>query len=63
MNQIAVDMHILHEVAPVLKKTFNLNTNLPGTIDTWAVGFVDELDYISEAEMQNISLKASNQHP
>eukprot|EP00555_Chaetoceros_dichaeta_P012197 CAMPEP_0198261370 /NCGR_PEP_ID=MMETSP1447-20131203/10115_1 /TAXON_ID=420782 /ORGANISM="Chaetoceros dichaeta, Strain CCMP1751" /LENGTH=942 /DNA_ID=CAMNT_0043949269 /DNA_START=8 /DNA_END=2836 /DNA_ORIENTATION=- len=50
MNQIAVDMHILREVAPVLRKIFNLNTNLPGIIDTWGSGFVDELDYISEAE-------------
>jgi len=50
MNQIAVDMHILRVVASWLKRIFKLNTNLVGVIDTWGSGFVDELDYISEAE-------------
>jgi len=50
MNEIAVDMHILRVVAPWLKRIFKLNTNFVGIIDTWASGFVDELDYISEAE-------------
>ena len=50
MNQIALDMHFLRELAPWAKRTFNLNTDAEGTVDTWGVGFVDELDYISEAE-------------
>lgn len=49
MNQIALDMHLIREIAPVLKRTFNLNTDLVGTVDAWGLGFVDELDYISEA--------------
>ena len=49
MNQIALDMHLIREVAPVLKRTFNLNTDLVGVVDTWGSGFVDELDYIEEA--------------
>jgi len=50
MNQIALDMHLLRETAPVAKRTFNLNTDAAGTVDVWGLGFVDELDYISEAE-------------
>jgi len=50
MNQIALDMHLLREFAPVAKRTFNLNTDTVGTVDAWGTGFVDELDYIQEAE-------------
>jgi predicted unusual protein kinase regulating ubiquinone biosynthesis (AarF/ABC1/UbiB family) len=50
MNQIALDMHFLREIAPVLRRSFNLNSDTTGTVDAWGVGFVDELDYISEAE-------------
>jgi len=49
MNQIALDMHLIREVAPILKRTFNLNTDFVGVVDTWGAGFVDELDYIEEA--------------
>lgn len=49
MNQIALDMHLIREVAPVIKRTFNLNTDFVGIVDTWGAGFVDELDYIEEA--------------
>lgn len=50
MNQIALDMHLLHEFAPLAKRTFQLNTDTVGTVDAWGKGFVDELDYIQEAE-------------
>ena len=50
MNQIALDMHFLREIAPVVRRSFNLNSDTVGTVDAWGVGFVDELDYISEAE-------------
>mmetsp|Transcript_22063 Transcript_22063/g.47986 ORF Transcript_22063/g.47986 Transcript_22063/m.47986 type:complete len:908 (+) Transcript_22063:257-2980(+) len=49
MNQIALDMHLIREVFPLLKRTFNINTDLVGVVDTWGSGFVDELDYIEEA--------------
>jgi len=49
MNQIALDMHLIRDVAPFLKRTFNLNTDIVGVVDTWGAGFVDELDYIEEA--------------
>jgi len=49
-EQIALDMHLLRVFAPIAKQIFNLNTDTVGTVDTWAAGFVDELDYIQEAK-------------
>lgn len=49
MNQIALDMHLIREAAPVLKRAFNLATDLAGTVDAWGAGFIDELDYVDEA--------------
>ena len=48
-NQIALDMHLLREAAPIARRTFNLNTDTEGTVDAWGTGFVDELDYLQEA--------------
>ncbi|VEU35291.1 unnamed protein product [Pseudo-nitzschia multistriata] len=64
-NQIALDMHLLREAAPIARRTFNLNTDTEGTVDAWGAGFVDELDYLQEAsngqyfmeQLQNTSLK------
>eukprot|EP00531_Pseudo-nitzschia_arenysensis_P000798 CAMPEP_0116142814 /NCGR_PEP_ID=MMETSP0329-20121206/15109_1 /TAXON_ID=697910 /ORGANISM="Pseudo-nitzschia arenysensis, Strain B593" /LENGTH=920 /DNA_ID=CAMNT_0003638075 /DNA_START=232 /DNA_END=2995 /DNA_ORIENTATION=+ len=64
-NQIALDMHLLREAAPIARRTFNLNTDTEGTVDAWGKGFVDELDYLQEAsngeyfmeKLQNTSLK------
>lgn len=49
VNQIALDMYLIRETAPFLKRTFNLNTDIVGVIDAWGTGFVAELDYIQEA--------------
>jgi len=49
MNQIALDMHLIREVSGPMKRIFNLNTDFVGVVDTWGMGFVDELDYIEEA--------------
>lgn len=49
-EQIALDMHLLREIAPIVKTIGNLNSDAAGTVDTWGVGFVDELDYIAEAK-------------
>jgi len=50
LNQIALDMHVVRQIAPVVKRTFNLNTDYVGIVDVWATGFVEEIDYLSEAE-------------
>ena len=49
-EQIALDMHLLREAAPVARRTFNLNSDTVGTVDAWGSGFVDELDYLAEAK-------------
>jgi predicted unusual protein kinase regulating ubiquinone biosynthesis (AarF/ABC1/UbiB family) len=50
MEKIALDMHLLREFGGLAKKLFAwINTDLVGTVDAWAQGFVDELDYIQEA--------------
>jgi len=63
MNQIALDMHFLRELAPWAKRTFNLNSDTTGTVDTWGAGFVDELDYISEAENAEYFLESIQSTP
>eukprot|EP00980_Cylindrotheca_fusiformis_P006805 scaffold1426_cov83-Cylindrotheca_fusiformis.AAC.7 len=50
MEQIALDMHLIREFASITKSTIGLNTDTVGTVDAWGAGFVDELDYIQEAE-------------
>ena len=49
VEQIALDMHLIREVAGPLKRVFNLNTDIVGVVDAWGGGFVDELDYVEEA--------------
>jgi len=50
MTQIALDMHLLREIAPIVKRLGNLNSDTVGTVDAWGAGFVDELDYLAEAQ-------------
>jgi predicted unusual protein kinase regulating ubiquinone biosynthesis (AarF/ABC1/UbiB family) len=63
MTQIALDMHLLREFAPIAKRTFNLNTDAAGTVDAWGGGFVDELDYIQEAENGKYFMKRIQETP
>lgn len=50
MSQIALDMHLLREIAPIVKRLGQLNSDTVGTVDAWGAGFVDELDYLAEAQ-------------
>lgn len=63
LEQIALDMHLLREVAPVAKRTFNLNTDTVGTVDAWGAGFVDELDYLSEGRNAEIFMESIQTTP
>lgn len=63
MNQIALDMHLIRDVAPFIKRTFNLNTDFVGVVDTWGAGFVDELDYIEEAINAKTFMEGIEQTP
>ncbi|CAB9516637.1 OF BC1 COMPLEX KINASE 3, chloroplastic [Seminavis robusta] len=51
MEQIALDMYVLREyIAPTAKTVGKLNSDTVGTVDAWGLGFVDELNYIQEAQ-------------
>lgn len=63
MNQIALDMHLIRQIAPVLKSTFKLNTDTVGTVDAWGVGFVDELDYLQEAANAELFMEEISSTP
>jgi len=49
IETVALDMHLLRVAAPLVVKVLNLNSDLPGVVDAWGFGFVDELDYRREA--------------
>jgi predicted unusual protein kinase regulating ubiquinone biosynthesis (AarF/ABC1/UbiB family) len=63
MNQIALDMHLLREFAGPAKRIFNLNTDAAGTVDAWGGGFVDELDYLQEAQNGKYFMKRIQETP
>ena len=48
VKQIALDMHLIRSVAPIVKMLFKVTTDLVETTDTWGRGFVDETDYLKE---------------
>ena len=50
MTQIALDMHLLREIAPIVKRLGGLNSDTVGTVDARGAGFVDELDYLAESQ-------------
>ncbi|GMH57931.1 hypothetical protein TrLO_g7270 [Triparma laevis f. longispina] len=50
VEKIALDMHLVRTISAPLKAVFNINTDLVGTVDNWGLGFVDELDYVKEAD-------------
>lgn len=57
MTQVALDMHLLREIAPIIKRLGNLNSDTVGTVDAWGAGFVDELDYLAEARNADIFME------
>lgn len=63
MEQIALDMHLLREMGSIAKRVFNLNTDTVGTVDAWGTGFVDELDYHSEAKNAQTFMKSIQTTP
>eukprot|EP00747_Dinoflagellata_sp_TGD_P074714 gnl/TRDRNA2_/TRDRNA2_158435_c0_seq1.p1 gnl/TRDRNA2_/TRDRNA2_158435_c0~~gnl/TRDRNA2_/TRDRNA2_158435_c0_seq1.p1 ORF type:complete len:789 (+),score=111.05 gnl/TRDRNA2_/TRDRNA2_158435_c0_seq1:37-2403(+) len=61
LEGIQMDLYLLRQIAPIVKKRNNLNTDLPGLVDEWGVGFVNELDYRSEARKAKEFNKAMQQ--
>jgi predicted unusual protein kinase regulating ubiquinone biosynthesis (AarF/ABC1/UbiB family) len=50
LSSVALDLHMLRSLAPVWQDMKDINTDLVGLVDAWGVGFIEELDYISEAK-------------
>jgi predicted unusual protein kinase regulating ubiquinone biosynthesis (AarF/ABC1/UbiB family) len=63
IDNVALDMHLLRSGAPIVKKLFNLQTDIVGVIDDWGVGFVNELDYNSEAKNAETFMEAIAKTP
>lgn len=49
LAEIALDLHLVREFAPIYAKLTNTATDLQGLADEWGRGFIAELDYRTEA--------------
>jgi len=50
LNDVAMDLYMMRSLAPLWKKSQDVNTDLVGLVDAWGTGFVNELDYKAEAK-------------
>jgi predicted unusual protein kinase regulating ubiquinone biosynthesis (AarF/ABC1/UbiB family) len=50
LNEVAMDLYMMRSLAPLWKKSQDVNTDLVGLVDAWGTGFVNELDYKAEAK-------------
>jgi len=62
-EQVALDMYLLRTLGTVLKLFANLNSDAAGTVDAWGVGFVDELNYLEEAQNAQIFMDGISTTP
>lgn len=58
LEQIALDMHLLRIILPVIRDIAGLQSDVMGIVDGWGRGFVDELDYEKEAANANTFMKS-----
>ena len=49
-ERIALDMHLIRDYAAPIAKLIGVPGDLVGTADAWGAGFVDELNYVDEAD-------------
>lgn len=63
LDNVALDMFIIRAVGLLAQRFFNLNTDIVGLVDEWALGFVDELDYRKEAQNSQIFMKSISSTP
>jgi predicted unusual protein kinase regulating ubiquinone biosynthesis (AarF/ABC1/UbiB family) len=49
LAEIALDLHIVREFAPIYQKLTSTNSDLQALANEWGRGFIAELDYIKEA--------------
>ena len=58
LDKVALDMHVLREAAPLIKKIVGLESDLVGIVDDWGNGFVDELNYLKEANNAQVFMES-----
>ena len=63
LERVAIDMHILRSFAPILKSIAGLQSDLVGLVDDWGTGFVNELNYLKEAENSEIFMRSISTSP
>jgi len=49
LSDVSMDLYMMRSLAPLWKKSQDINTDLVGLVDAWGTGFVNELDYRAEA--------------
>lgn len=49
LSEIALDLYLVREFAPIYAKLTKSSTDLQGLADEWGYGFIKELDYHTEA--------------
>jgi len=59
---VALDMHLIRTLAPIIK-AIGAPGDLEGLVDDWGFGFVNELDYIQEANNADIFMKGMKDTP
>ena len=63
LESVALDMHLIRLIGPVIKNTFNLNTDIVGTVDDWGLGFVDGMcpfDCYNQRQFSHTPLMSSH---
>jgi len=58
LENVALDLYMMRTLAPLWKKSQDVNTDLVGLVDAWGTGFVNELDYVAEAKATTAFSKA-----
>lgn len=56
-------MYILRQIVPNLKVIFDLNSDVVGIVDDWGIGFVNEIDYLSEAKNAQVFMEMIQKTP
>jgi len=62
LERIALDMHLIRESAPLLKK-LGAPGDIEGLVDDWGFGFVNELDYRKEGENAEAFMESISKTP
>lgn len=62
VQQVALDMHLIRTAAPLIK-ALGAPGDIEGLVDDWGFGFVNELDYIQEANNADIFMEGMKSTP